>query len=228
MEKLKKVKPNVVSLVAPQQDGPAPAVPTADGKSKRKGKERTAETDRSLTNQEVEGNVQEVLSSDELEFLSFVAEVLQANELALSPSPPTKGDGNCWFRAVADQVEFLNIPGKVRNFRAIRLEVCDFLRHLPDDIKQTTIEVVFKGKSGGLSDLASRQRKEGQWVDDTGVMVLATAPYLGRDIHLYSPSTTSATSEVSTTRIEGRGEAGDLDPLTIFFNCRHYQSLQPV
>ena len=90
------------------------------------------------------------------------------------------------------------------------------------------IDVVFLGKKRGLADLASRQRKDGQWVDNTGVMVLATALYLGRDIHLYSPTETSATSEVSTTRIEGRGEAGDLEPLTIFFNCRYYQSLKPV
>ena len=88
--------------------------------------------------------------------------------------------------------------------------------------------MVFKGKSRGLSDLASRQRKDGQWVDDRGVMVLATAIYLGRDILLYSPATTSATTEVSVTKIEGRGETADLQPLTIFFHNRHYQSLKPA
>ena len=74
--------------------------------------------------------------------------------------------------------------------------------------------MVFKGKSRGLSDLASRQRKDGQWV---------AALYLGRDILLYSPATTV----VSLTKIEGRGESVDLQPLTIL-HSRHYQSLKPA
>ena len=69
-------------------------------------------------------------------------------------------------------------------------------------MKKDTIDVVFLGKPRGLSDLAHRQRKPGQWVgaavvvtevpwfdlyiqvDNMGVMVLATAHYLKRNIHL--------------------------------------------
>ena len=126
MEKnsVKRVKRNVVSLLA--ETGPHPHqddLPTEDAKLKRKGKARTAETDRSLSNKEVEGKTEEVPSSDEGENIKFIADLMKANDLALSPSPPTKGDGNCWFRAVAEQVEFLQIPQKARNFKSLRLEV---------------------------------------------------------------------------------------------------------
>ena len=57
----------------------------------------------------------------------FVADLLESNKMALTPSLPTKGDGNCWFRAVADQVDLLNIPQKARDFRALRLEVSSVL-----------------------------------------------------------------------------------------------------
>ena len=93
-------------------------------------------------------------------------------------------------------------------------------------MRQNTISVLFNGKSRGLSDLASRQRKDGQWVDNGGVMVLATALYLQRDILVYS-QTSADTEELSVTRIEGRGDASE-QPLTVFFISRHYQGLRPL
>ena len=128
MEKdsVKKVKRNVVRVLAetaaPHQDD----LPTDDDKVKRKVKARTVETDRSLSNKEVEGDTEEEPSPDDEEerkYIKFISDLMKANSLALSPSPLTKGDGNCWFRAVADQVEFLQIPDKARNFKSLRLEV---------------------------------------------------------------------------------------------------------
>ena len=62
-------------------------------------------------------------------------------------------------------------------------QVCDFVKQLPEDIQETTISIVFNGKKRGLNELVGRQRKAGQWVDNTGIMVLTTAHYLGRYIH---------------------------------------------
>ena len=100
-----------------------------DRKEKRKGKkERTAETDGALTNKEVdEEEEEEELTKDELNYLSEIKKFLKANKLALSPTPPTKGDGNCWFRAVAEQVEFHHIPDKAKNYKSLRLEVKYFM-----------------------------------------------------------------------------------------------------
>ena len=97
---------------------------------------------------------------------------------------------------------------------------------MPEDIQKNMIDVVFVGKKRGLADLATRQRKDGQWVDNTGVMVLATALYLGRNIHLYSYG--AKESEFSLTKIDGGEGADDLTPITIFFYDRHYQTLRPT
>ena len=87
-------------------------------------KERTAETNGALTNKEVdEDEEKEELTEDELNYISEIKKFLKANKLALSPTPPTKGDGNCWFRAVAEQVEFHGIPDRAKNYRSLRLEV---------------------------------------------------------------------------------------------------------
>ena len=71
-----------------------------------------------------------------------------------------------------------------------------------------------------LSDLAPRQRMDGDWVDNAGVMGLHTALYLARDIEVHSQ--TSDTEEVYLTRIDGRGESAKEQPLTVFFRSRHY------
>ena len=57
-------------------------------------------------------------------------------------------------------------------------------------------------------------------------MVLATALYLGRDIQVFSPAPAD-TNELSITRIDGRMETADLQPLSVFFHSRHYQTLRP-
>ena len=49
-------------------------------------------------------NAEEELSEDELKYIEDVEEFLSGTDLSLTPSPPTKGDGNCWYRAAAAQV----------------------------------------------------------------------------------------------------------------------------
>ena len=94
-------------------------------KEKKKGKkERTADTDGSLTNKEVDqDSYEESLSKDEAGYITEIEKLMKSNSLPLTPSPPTRGDGNCWFRAVAEQVEYHEIQNKARNYRSLRLEV---------------------------------------------------------------------------------------------------------
>ena len=93
------------------------------------------ETDGSLTNQQVENNLEEVLSADELDYLEFVNHVLKTNSLALTPGPPPPP----------------RVMGTVGSGP-----------QLPKWSSKNIIEVVYNGKSRELSDLASKQRKEGQ------------------------------------------------------------------
>ena len=107
----------------PTEDISEKTVDDSSKREKKKGKkERTVETDGSLTNKEVDLE-KEAITKDEENYIVEIEELMKSNSLPFTPSPPTKGDGNCWFRAVAEQVECHNIANKARNYRALRLEV---------------------------------------------------------------------------------------------------------
>ena len=163
---VKKVKRNVVSLLAESgslslQDDP----PSDDGQLRRKVKVRTEKTDASLSNKEVEGNTQHVPSSDEADQIQYIEDLMTANNLALTPSPPTKGDGNCWFRAMAEQVEFHNIPDKARNFKSLRLEVRSrvvFLVFVSSSLNRSvTISATFRRTSSRPPSVSSSTARAG-------------------------------------------------------------------
>ena len=59
------------------------------------------------------------------------------------------------------------------------------LQQLPGDWKADIAATLFGGRTRRLISLAERQRRSGEYVDDDGVMALATANYLGRNIVVY-------------------------------------------
>ena len=124
-----------------------------------------------------------------------------------------------------DQIVLHEIPDKPSTHRSLRLAVSNFLKDLPDEVKNNTVDIIFNGKRRGLADLAYRQRKLGQLVDDNGVMVMATSLYMGRDIDVYSAREDGR--GCSVTKIDGGEGAGDKEPLTIYYfdDCQHYQSI---
>ena len=223
-----------VEKIKPQEENPESTEDpekTID-KGKKRGKfkkEDTVETDRNLTNDEIDEECDREFCQQDRYYIEEIDKFMKETGLNLKASPPTKGDGNCWFRAVADQVVLQNIPDKAKNHRALRLEVCDHVKLLPEDIRETTIAIVFNGKKRGLSEMVARQRRAGQWVDNTGIMVLTTAHYLARNIHLYSyrSETRDNTRPYSLTKIEAGAEAEKHQPVTLFFYDKHYQTLQP-
>ena len=48
-------------------------------------------------------------------YLEEIAKFMEATKLGLVPEPPTKGDGNCWYRAVAEQVIMMIRRGAMIN-----------------------------------------------------------------------------------------------------------------
>ena len=190
-------------------------------------KEETAVTNRNLSNDDIDEYYDKEFCHEYHCYVKDINIFMKKNGINLKAFPLTKGDGNCWFRAVAYLIVIQNIPDKARNHRALRLEVCDHVKKLPEDILESTIEVVFNEKKRGLSDLVTRQRRAGQWVDNNGIMVLTTAYYLGRNIHLYSYPDETSDYEYSLTKHEGGPGAEDYPPLTVFFHDKHYQTLQP-
>ena len=224
-----------------------------------RGKMRTPDTDRTLSNDDIDKQSEKVFTNKEKMFIRRVKKLMEPNDLV--PTPPTKGDGNCFFRSVADQVIIREIEDKARNHKALRLEVsylqiwqskflrcppfksfcskannnytillkvCDHIKKLPAPIKEEMVNTMYNGRKRGLSDLAYRQRKANQWVDDN-VMVVATSYYLARNIWIYGPpAAAKGNTEPSVTKIECGAEGENHPPVTIFFHNNHYQTLSPI
>ena len=84
-----------------------------DVKTKRKKlKETTDQVEAAVENEEEDGDdSNEELVKDEIKYIEDVRSFLAVTDLGLVPDPPTKGDGNCWYRAAADQVTNLILQG---------------------------------------------------------------------------------------------------------------------
>jgi len=186
----------------------------------------------SLKNQKVKDESESESESESKEekknqkkLLNELQKLFKDNKIPLQPRAATRGDGNCFFRSVSDQILLHQIPNKPSTHTSLRLAVCDHIKKLPPAILQNTVDIVFKGKRRGLIGLASRQRKSRQFVDDNGVMVMATALFLGRNIQVYSENALH-----EATKIDGGEGADELPPLTIFYfrDYQHYQSVAPT
>jgi len=190
----------------------------------KKTKTRTVVTDRNLTNDDIDNEDEKTFSPEEVEFVTEMNQWLLETDLGLEAGPITKGDGNCWFRALSEQVNIHNLPDMPRNHRSLRLEVCDHVKNLPEKVLEDIIQVSFDGKRKKLTDLICRQRFADQWIDDHGIMNLTTAAYLSRDIMIYSYPTTPS-GKYGITKIPSSDDES-LPPLTVFYSEKHYQTLK--
>ena len=118
-----------------------------------------------------------------------------------------------------------------RTHVGLRNSVADHVESLPAETKDRIVEDCFDKKMTGLMALASRQRKDGQWVDDHGVMCLTTADFLCRNIEIYGFQVEGSGRDFSLQKLEpsteeGRKEADSMPAFTVFFSALHYTSLQ--
>ena len=118
-----------------------------------------------------------------------------------------------------------------RTHMGLRNAVADHVKSLPGEMMDAILENVFDGKMTGLMALASRQRKDGQWVDDHGVMCLTTADFLCRNIEIYGFQVEGSGRDFSLQKLEPsteerRREADSMPAFTVFLSAHHYTSLQ--
>ena len=105
---------------------------------------------------------------------------LAAEGLPVRTVGVTEGDGNCWYRALATQVRLAGIPGKPGEHGQLRRAVAEHFRLLPADTRERLEQEVFQGQKRGLANLAWRQQALGIYLDDWGVMAIATTAFLQR------------------------------------------------
>jgi len=146
------------------------------------------------------------------------------NQINFKPRRPTRADGNCWFRSIIDQLDLHQVPDLPTTHEQLRIEVANFLSHLPENVTQEWTELFFKGKRQGLKSLAYRQKKPGQFVDDNGIMVITTARFVGRRIHLHRENLGVPVILQDTPGGEG---SENFPPLNVFYFQaeQHYQSI---
>ena len=72
------------------------------------------------------------------------------------------------------------LPGKPTEHGQLRRAVAAHVRHLPAATRQRLEQEVFQGRKRGLANLAWRQQEAGVYLDDWGVMAIATAAFLQR------------------------------------------------
>jgi len=201
-----------------------------DKKSKKESLEKVLSLEKTPEKPKIEVN-ESALSAEETIDQKILREELEnffkQNNLPLQLRELTQRDGNSFFRAIADQIILHQILGKPTNHHTLRHAICSHLKHLPDKVTEN----IPKGLS--LTVLSCRQRKSGQYVDDHGIMMMATALFLNRNIDVYSGDLKAAESSgdlPTLSKIDG-GEGAEQTPsLTVFYykDFKHYQSISKV
>ena len=165
-------------------------------------------------------------------------------ELPLRLDSDTRGDGNCFSRAVIQQCqrasvkEFLRRQGKtITTFKQLKEDVRQFVlsrhdhpsvRGLKDSFEQKQLVRAQEGKSTrGWSTYWQDMMKNGKWADD--IFVQATALYLSLDIFLIIAD--SSTYDRPIAQISGDIESREVGspgrPILFlgYISDKHYQSL---
>ena len=165
------------------------------------------------------GDAEAIEEFDVEEFVKFVDGILKYQKIPYKCSAPTPADGNCWWRAMA---VLLGMEGEDAHI-TLRTQVCANVKNCPRKWIDNVVDINFKEKRKGLTDLVYRQKEVGRYTDDKGVVTQATAFYTKRDIHVFSETGGS----VPTVLECGHG-VDNHEPLAVFFNAEHYQALVPI
>ena len=134
----------------------------------------------------------------------------------------TKGDGNCWYRACADQVVLHNLPDLPRDHRALRQLVTSRIRSLPQ--YGGWLANYFGGDVEAFDQFLHHHSQNGVWTDASGILCQATALILKRPIAVIGTN-----NENGFFILESVPGSEGLPALTIgHYYEQHYQSLAPL
>ena len=132
----------------------------------------------------------------------------------------TRGDGNCWYRACADQVVLHNLPDLPRDHMALRLLITSRIRSLPqyDD----WLVNHFGGNVAAFDRFLDYHSQDRTWTDDYGIMCHASALILQHEIMVVG--TNNEDGYFILESVPG-SEKLALFAIGYYHDARHYQSL---
>ena len=168
-----------------------------------------------------------------------IEDILIRFDLPFVIKEPTQGDGNCFFRAVVNQIQrndvIIDIPSQmISSHILLRNAVVDFVSYnyelnTSEEFQIAKIDYCQKYQLAGepiertwerkLADM----RKNGTWAED--LFVVCTAMFLKNDILITS---NSQTKENPWNIIEGKKSNIFSSPLTLaYIENQHFRSLHP-
>ncbi|XP_072043457.1 uncharacterized protein [Amphiura filiformis] len=156
---------------------------------------------------------------------SHMVKYLEENcrKLNLAIHGKTPGDGNCFFSAVSDQLNLLNLPHQTPS--DLRQSVVEFLRRHPS-IQAQDGTIDFQAIQPDWETYCTSMARDGEWADT--IVVTATAHLLQRDILIVTSSPQGADNDDPFIRISGSRD-GLEQPLLLGHVWKwHFQSLRRV
>ena len=91
------------------------------------------------------------------------------------------GDGNCWFASIADLAKLhkLNVP---EDPNVLRIAIVNSLK--VHQQKGQWVRSIFNGKARSFNRFVKENSIPGTFVDNFGLLVIATSDYLDVVIHI--------------------------------------------
>jgi hypothetical protein len=142
----------------------------------------------------------------------------------------TPADGNCWLHAITDQILLHDLPGVPRDHLELRRAVVAAIPSMEryaewrDSVLPAVEEDTLEPQER-MDRFVARHSRPGEWTDAAGIMVAATALFLGRQVKIFG-SANIRPEGPGFTLIESTPGSGALEPLTVcYWQEVHYQSL---
>ena len=147
-------------------------------------------------------------------------EHIKQHRLGLIFRDCTRGDGNCWYRACADQVVLHNLPDFPRDHMALRLLITSRIPSLPQ--YDYWLMNHFGGNVAAFDRFLDHHSQDRAWTDDYGIMCHASALILQHEIMVVG--TNNKDGYFILESVPG-SEKLALFAIGYYHDARHYQSL---
>ena len=167
------------------------------------------------------------LSSSLVSVDSLVDFLLQFS-LGLRMRSRIEGDGNCWWSTVCDLISHMGLNAPT-NPTMLRKMVVDTLPAHP--MRLNWAQALYKGKLSAFNRFVKEQRKPGTWTDMGGIIVVATADFLGVTFHIAGDENCTKNSRNPILVVEGQRKSEDRANVVLhvgYYQNQHFTSLEAI
>ena len=147
-----------------------------------------------------------------------LAEYLTKHDLGLRMRASILGDGNCWWRTVADLIQLLGLKAPSDPAMLRKMVVATLPTH-PNKVDWAL--AAFNGKLRKYNQFVKSQTMDGTWTDKDGILVVATADYLGVDFHIAGDQNCEKNNKDPILKVEGRTK--DEEASKVVLHVGYYQ-----